>query len=224
MKKALVILLIIVICAIPAVILGTGCKAATQESAAITTAAAASGETTAAATTMAAETDTVVAETTYKFAIVPHFASHPFWKPAINGMKDAMAQFGVECVWIGPAEYDIQGQVDTIESSLKGGINGIAFSRPDPAAFNKVSQMALDLKIPVAVINTDSAEAMPHLPYVGSDGFLAGTVVAEQIIKYLPDGGKIAVCTPIPGHTDLEKRIAGFMEVMKSHPEQIINW
>ena len=54
-----------------------------------------------------------------EFVIVSIVATHPFWNDLKNGAQDAADDLGVKFTYVGPAGFDIEGQVQAMEQILK---------------------------------------------------------------------------------------------------------
>src|SRR5437868_10238022 len=71
----------------------------------------------------------------YKFDVIVHDGTTPFYAPVINGMNVACAQLGAECKFIGPPNgSDIAAEVDLALNAINSGIDGIAADIPDAKA------------------------------------------------------------------------------------------
>ena len=53
-----------------------------------------------------------------EYVIVSIVATHPFWNDLKNGAQDAADDLGVKFSYVGPAGFDVEGQVQTMEQIL----------------------------------------------------------------------------------------------------------
>ncbi|MDR1580628.1 MAG: substrate-binding domain-containing protein [Synergistaceae bacterium] len=166
------------------------------------------------------------AETTkdYKFAMIIHDTGNSFFFDIGDGGKDAAASLGIPFDFMGPAQFDVAKQVDMFESAIQAGYAGIAFSAPDPNAFNKVIELAKSKGIPTIAFNTD-APGSGRDAFIGQDleqsGYVLGKIMFET---YMKGKGKYIITTCEPGHTALEERILGIKRAQKEFPDiELVN-
>ena len=149
----------------------------------------------------------------YKFNVIVHDGSTSFYAPVINGMNIACAQIGAECKFLGPPNgSDIPAEVDLIENAINSGIDAVIMDIPDEKAMQKVTAEADAKNVGVYFIGT----AYPKTKYgsIGQDFYTAGKSEGNQIVKYLPDGGKIAIVTCCAGNVPLGLRAKGAMDAV----------
>lgn len=158
-----------------------------------------------------------------KFAMVIHDTGNSFFSVMDTAGQDAAKQLGVEVKFMGPKQFDVAQQVSMLESAIDAGYDGIAFSAPDPKAFDKVYQKAKEKGIPMVAFNTDCPGARDA--FVGQDLEQSGYVLGKLMFEKQMNGeGKFIITTCAPGHTALEARIAGIKRAMKEFPNvQLIN-
>lgn len=152
----------------------------------------------------------------YKFDVIVHDGSTSFYAPVINGMNVACAQIGAECKFLGPPNgSDIAAEVDLIENAISSGVDGIIMDIPNEKAMEKVTAEAAAKHVSVYFIGT----AYPHTQYgsIGQNFYAAGKVEGAQIVKYLPNGGKVAIVTCCAGNVPLEQRAQGAIDMLKAN-------
>ncbi|MGD0331357.1 MAG: substrate-binding domain-containing protein [Nitrososphaeria archaeon] len=138
---------------------------------------------------------------TYKFAWIVHGLTDPFFVPAIQGVKDADAQYGVTTDLLGPSTNDVPTQVNDLTTAVAAKYNGIACSMPDPTAFNSEVNAAMAAGIPVFTFNVDAANN--RLGYIGNNPTVQGNAAGNRILASSISGVKIgsgdrALITDIP--------------------------
>ena len=57
-----------------------------------------------------------------------------------------------------------------------------------------------------------------RLSYIGQDLLVSGQQMGEHIVSLLPNGGEIALFIATPGAANIQPRIDGAKETLKSHP------
>ena len=78
-------------------------------------------------------------------------------------------------------------------------------------------QAALKAGIPVVAYNADEPQT-GRLAYIGQDLFVSGQQMGEHIVELLPNGGEIALFIATPGAANIQPRIDGAKDTLKSHP------
>ena len=78
-----------------------------------------------------------------EFIIVSIVATHPFWNDLKNGAQDAADDLGVKFSYVGPAGFDVEGQVQAMEQILIKKPAGIGQVHSTDAAYPSI-QKALD--------------------------------------------------------------------------------
>ncbi|HET8980382.1 MAG TPA: sugar ABC transporter substrate-binding protein [Solirubrobacteraceae bacterium] len=153
----------------------------------------------------------------YHFVMVNHVTTNVFFTPTQNGAADACKLLGCSYTWTGSATSNVGEMVNAINSAITGGAAGIATSLIDPHAFNAPVQKALSQNIPVVAYNADEPSS-GRLAYIGQDLFLSGQQMGQHIVELLPSGGEIALFIATPGSANIQPRIDGAKDTLKSHP------
>lgn len=158
-----------------------------------------------------------------KFAVVIHDTGNSFFSVMDTASQDAAKQLGVEVKFMGPKSFDVAQQISMIESAIDAGYDGIAYSAPDPKAFDAMYKKAKEKGIPVIAFNTDAPNARDA--FVGQDLELSGYQIGKIMFgTYMKGEGKFIITTCQPGHPALEARIAGIKRAMKEFPNvQLVN-
>ncbi|QGP91270.1 Periplasmic binding protein domain protein [Neomoorella glycerini] len=159
-----------------------------------------------------------------KFAMIIHDTGNSFFSVMDRAAQDAAKQLGVEVKFMGPKTFDVAQEVNMLESAVDAGYDGIAFTAPDPKAFDRPIKKAKEKGIPTVAFNTDAPDCGRDA-FVGQDleqsGYILGKLIFE---KYMKGEGKYIITTCAPGHTALEARIAGIKRAQKEFPNiQLVN-
>lgn len=157
-----------------------------------------------------------VAQEPLKIDVVVHDGTTSFYAPVINGMEIACAQLKAECKFLGPPNgSDVAAQVDLIENAINSGVDAVIMDIPDEQAMEKVTAAAKAKNVGVYFIGT----SYPKTEYgsIGQNFYQAGRAEGEQIVKYLPDGGKVGIVTCCAGNVPLGQRAQGATDVLKEH-------
>jgi simple sugar transport system substrate-binding protein len=153
----------------------------------------------------------------YKFAVIVHDGTTPFYAPVINGMNVACAQLGAECKFLGPPNgSDVAAEVDLAQNAINSGVDGIAIDIPDAKAMEKVVAEAKAKKVDIYFIGTPYPDH-PEYGSIGQNFLNAGHTMGQQIVKYMPDGGKVGIVTCCIGNIQLGQRAQGAIDIMKAN-------
>ncbi len=153
----------------------------------------------------------------YKFTLVNHVTTNVFFTPTQNGAADACKLLGCSYNWTGSSSSNVSDMVNAINSAVAAKVNGIATTLIAPTAFNKPVQSALNAGIPVVAYNADE-KSNPRLAYIGQDLYVSGQEMGDHIASLLPSGGQIALFIATPGTANIQPRIDGAQNTLKSHP------
>ncbi|MFO1499334.1 MAG: substrate-binding domain-containing protein, partial [Verrucomicrobiota bacterium] len=159
---------------------------------------------------------TAAATKPYRFVVVSHATAVPFFVPVRKGVEEAGKLLGVDASFTGPADFNVARQVETIKAAIASGVDGIGTTMPDPEAFNDVVGEAISKGIPVIALNAD-APASRRLAYIGQGNYEAGRSMGREVVKLLPEGGHVLLCTHTAGAFNLEERLRGIKEVLQAN-------
>src|ERR1035438_2151196 len=148
--------------------------------------------------------------------MVNHVTTNPFFTPTQSGAADACKLLGCSYQWTGSATSNVSEMVNSINTAVTAGVNGIATTLIDPTAFNKPVAAALAAKIPVVAYNADEPST-GRLAYIGQDLFVSGQQMGEHIAALVPSGD-VALFIATPGSANIQPRIDGALATLKTHP------
>jgi simple sugar transport system substrate-binding protein len=152
----------------------------------------------------------------YKFTMVNHVTTNVFVTPTPPGASDACKLLGCSYQWTGSATSNIAEMVNSINTAVSAGVDGIATSLIDPHAFNQPVQKALAAGIPVVAYNADEPQT-GRLSYIGQDLYVSGQQMGDHIVSLLPNGGEIGLFIATPGSANIQPRIDGAKATLASH-------
>jgi simple sugar transport system substrate-binding protein len=113
--------------------------------------------------------------------------------------------------------------VNSMNSAISAGVNGIGVALVDLHAFNAPTNAALGKGIPVVAYNADAVDPKTkaitnaRLAYIGQDLFVSGQKMGEHIASLVPSGD-VALFIATPGSLNIQPRIDGALDTLKSHP------
>ncbi len=143
----------------------------------------------------------------YKFTLVNHVTTNPFFVPTKYGAADACKLLGCSYQWTGSQSSNVNEMVNAMNSAITAGVDGIGVALVDLTAFNTPTKNALAKGIPVVAYNAD-ADGQRRLAYIGQDLFLSGQEMGKRIVDLVPSGD-IALFIATPGSLNIQPRIDG---------------
>ena len=161
-------------------------------------------------------------------AVVTHELGSGFFAPHKQAAEDFAERYGVKVDFMGPKSWDVNEHVNMLESLIGAGIDGIATTTPDPEAYDKIIQKALDAGIPVVGHNNDDATTEnPRMAFVGQFDYPAGVIAGEQAINYMGgegsvEGKKAITFICCPGFGALEERARGIKDTLEAAGIEVI--
>ncbi len=155
----------------------------------------------------------------YKFVIVNHVTTNPFFVPTQYGAADACKLLGCSYQWTGSESSNVSQMVNAVNTAVTGGADGIAVALIDLSAFNAPVEAALKAGIPVVAYNADSL-TNKRLSYIGQDLKKAGEQMGERIVADV-GSGDVALFIATPGSANLQPRIAGAIRAVRASGKPI---
>lgn len=111
----------------------------------------------------------------------------------LSGMREAAYHAGLDLYWNGPADTDVQRQVDLIEGAVKRQNYGIAVNPASRFTSNIAIGDALSHGIPVVVMGQSVPIApAPHLSFVLEDPNASAALAAHRLNDLLHGAGDVA--------------------------------
>lgn len=150
----------------------------------------------------------------YKFVVVNHVTTNPFFVPTQYGLADACKLLGCSYEWTGSESSNVNQMVNAVNTAISSGANGIAVSLIDLHAFNGPVESALKAGIPVVAYNAD-APTNKRMSYIGQDLRLAGEKMGQRIVANVKSGD-VALFIATPGSANLQPRIEGAEAAIKA--------
>jgi ribose transport system substrate-binding protein len=145
--------------------------------------------------------------------------SSDFWTLARAGIRKAEKEFNVDVDFQVPGQGQAAQQHQIIESLIAKGIDGIAVSVLDPkGAINILNEAAK--RMPVVTQDSDCPDSDRKV-YIGTNNIEAGRVAGREILKALPEGGKIALFVGKLDVANAYERKRGIEEVLSTAPANI---
>ena len=168
-----------------------------------------------------------LADKTLTIAWIPKALGNPVFETGKVGAETkakeltAKGPYKVEIVYTASVNSDIAEQARVVEDTISKGVDAIGISCNEPTGCEAPINKAVEAGIPVMTWDSDSPNSQ-RFTYLGVDNVEGGKAAAELLKEALPDGGKVALLTGVPGAANLEARITGFKEGIQGTKLEIV--
>ncbi|AUX40506.1 sugar ABC transporter substrate-binding protein [Sorangium cellulosum] len=155
-----------------------------------------------------------------KIAFVTN-GSSDFWKIAIAGVhkyeQEAKIQVDIKI----PPNGTLEEQSQILESLASQGYDAVGVSVLAPndqvPVLNRVAE-----KVKLITFDSDAPKSN-RLLYIGTNNYEAGKVLGNEIVKILPNGGKMAAFVGMFAVDNATQRLKGIEDVVTKHNIQIVD-
>lgn len=152
-----------------------------------------------------------------RFILLTPFVDYSFFDPVKKGMADAAQSLGVEAVFSGTPDGDLQALAKKVQEATKAGYDGIALNIFDSAAMEEPVAEAARAGIPLIAFNVDDRRtATARLAAIGQDVRQAGRTFGSAAATFIPQGGHVLLTMHNADISALEERAAGAREALNS--------
>lgn len=147
--------------------------------------------------------------------------NNPFFQILEESIRNKVESNGDEMITTDP-QLDVALQINQIEDMIAQGIDAIFLNPVDWEGIRPALVMLEEADIPIINFDAEVKDMEYVTAYVGSDNKNAGFVAGEDMVKRLPDGGKIAILDS-PTINSINDRIDGFLEAIEGHSFEIVS-
>jgi ABC-type sugar transport system substrate-binding protein len=125
-------------------------------------------------------------------------------------------KMGVRTSILGPSEWDVPGQIATIEQVIPGKPAGLLINGTDPGIASAIRK-AVAAGIPTVVYDSEIPNSDRH-SFIGSDWYEMGKLQGERMAVLIGGKGKVA-CMGILGMENMEAGFRGLQDALKKFPD-----
>jgi len=155
-----------------------------------------------------------------KFAFVTNGPGE-FWKVASAGVRKYEQEGKVQVDIKIPPTGSAAEQNDILDNLASQGYDGVAVSVIAP---NDQVQILNKVAAKAKLITFDSdAPKSNRLLYIGTNNYEAGKALGQEIVKLLPNGGKMAVFVGSLAADNAQQRFKGIEDVVKANKIEIVD-
>ncbi len=160
--------------------------------------------------------DTVTQIINEEYVMITTAVTMPMY---VNHDQAAFKKWGekmnVKVSILGPADWDVPAQINTIEEVIGTKPTGLLINGTDPAIAQVINK-AVAAGIPTVVYDSDIPNCNRHA-FLGTDWYEIGQLQGEEMAKLINGKGKIAYMG-ILGLTNMEAGFQGMLDVFKKYP------
>lgn len=148
----------------------------------------------------------------YSFAFLPNTQNNTFQSSMNDKLKELCEEAGYKYTCLDP-DYDLNTQMSQLSDAANQGFDAVFVIPVDSAGIRQGLQELNDAGIPVLNVDTAVIEDDRDLveTIIGTNAFMAGQLVGEQMVKDYPDGAKIAILD-FPSNESCVDRVNGFLD------------
>jgi simple sugar transport system substrate-binding protein len=153
----------------------------------------------------------------WKWVLVCHVTTNPFFTPTQYGADDACKLLGTTFQWTGSKDSIVAEMVNSINTAVSAKADGIAVAVVDKTAFRGPIDSALNAGIPVVSYNADGARddvGSNRLAYIGQGLYDSGYALGQRALAEL-DSGDVVGFIATPGQLNIQPRIDGAQQAFK---------
>jgi ribose transport system substrate-binding protein len=143
-----------------------------------------------------------------------------FWLIAKAGVKKAEKDFNVECEFKMPPNGNATEQKSILEDLIVKGITGVSVSPVDPANQTDILN-SIASKVNLITHDSDAPNSNRRC-YIGTKNYDAGVVAGKELMKVLPNGGKVMLFVGTLDAENARDRKNGIVDTIKGSKIQIL--
>ncbi len=158
-----------------------------------------------------------------KDKIVIGAAAATFADKWLSFLHDAIEKFDAEHedveIMLTDGKNDPAVQMNQVETLLTQGVDAMIIVPVDISTMGPMINSCKEAGVPIIVVNRLPEEEFVEQidVYVGSESIQAGIMQAEWVVKALPEGGKVAIITGMPGQEAAIMRTEGNKQIFAKY-------
>ena len=155
--------------------------------------------------------------------IVIGAAASTFADKWLSYLHDGITKFGEDHedveIMMTDGKDDPAVQINQVETLLTQGVDAMVIIPVDISTIGPIVNSCKEANVPIVVVNRlPEPEFVEQIDvYVGSESIQAGIMQAEWVVEALPEGGKVAIITGMPGHEAALMRTEGNKQIFAKY-------
>lgn len=157
----------------------------------------------------------------YRLVLITQELNTPFWDKVGKGAKEAAKKVGASIEVWGSYGKNQEDFLNKIENAIDSKVDGIIVQGLDTNEFKNLTKVkAAFYGIPIITVANDvpMADSLRRT-YVGSDQFLAGQMIAKQLVSDMGKSGTIILMGDSLEAYFQQQRLNGIHDILKAYPD-----
>jgi rhamnose transport system substrate-binding protein len=150
-----------------------------------------------------------------KFTCIPKNINNPYMVTMSNGFLEACKELGATGKEEGPSETGASAQVPYINTAITQRQNAILVSANDPNALIPYLKKAIDQKIKVVTLDSDTATAGREIFINQASSEAIGQSLVQTLAKAIGNSGEFAILSATPNATNQNTWIKYMQDELK---------
>jgi len=146
----------------------------------------------------------------YAITAIEYFYDHKI------GLELAGQAYGVQTEFLGPADYNLDEMVNTLEQSIARKPDGLIVCGFDNILTPGIDK-AMDQGVPVVTVDADLPDSK-RLAFTGTGNYGAGQMCAEALVEMIGGKGKVAIVGQVL-LSNINERAQGCISVFEQYPD-----
>ena len=142
--------------------------------------------------------------------------AHDYFYDHKLGLELAGEAYGVKTEFLGPADYNLDEMVNTLEQSIAKKPDGLIVCGFDNILTPGIDK-AMDQGIPVVTVDADLPDSK-RLAFTGTGNFGAGQLCAQSLVDMIGGKGKVAIVGQVL-LTNINERAQGCIDIFDKYPD-----
>ena len=141
--------------------------------------------------------------------------NNAFTPPLQQGCAQAAKDLNVDCIFVGPTEYNEAQEVQMVQDMIQRGVDGLAVSAANPKAMARILKQAQEKHIPVVMFDSDvlPEDKDVRLTFIGTDNYSFGSELAKAVLK-TKKGGSVCIQSGAAASLNLNDRVQGIRDTL----------
>jgi ribose transport system substrate-binding protein len=131
------------------------------------------------------------------------------------GMKRIAEELGVRVIVAGPTDFDVQGFIAAVDQVCAQKPSGVSVVGGWDPSLTEPVRRCIEQGVPTVVDDGDLPDS-GRLAYIGTNWTQVGVSQAKELMKQLPDGGKLAMMSIINAG-NMREAVAGFQAYIEAN-------
>jgi ribose transport system substrate-binding protein len=146
--------------------------------------------------------------------------NNAFTPPLQDGCAQAAKDFNVDCIFVGPPEYNEAQEVQMLQDMIQRNVDGLAVSAANPKAMARALERAKEKSIPVVMFDSDvlAEDRGVRLTFIGTDNYSFGAELAKAVLA-TKKGGTVCIQSGAAASLNLNDRVQGIRDTLAGAPK-----